>query len=98
MYDLAKKLVALALLPCHKIRMGFESIRKFCDKKYNGNKKVDAILKYFERVWLKNPARFCVYKETDRTNNALESYHRTLHHFMKTKPTLSKFFGNNTSY
>lgn len=65
---------------------------------FNDDKKIiekwqGFINNYFTRQWIKNvtPDVFSVYKMIDRTNNYLESYHRTLNNFIKSKPSTFTF-------
>lgn len=92
-HKLVKKLIALALLPADKICEGFRVIREECEATFRGNKHVIEYLAYYEKQWLKDPSNFSVYRLNRRTNNSLESYHRTLNSLVRKTPSLNEFFG-----
>ncbi|OXU16243.1 hypothetical protein TSAR_007707 [Trichomalopsis sarcophagae] len=87
-HRLVKKLIGLALLPENKIIEGFNVIEEECKETFPNDKRVHAFLDYYRKQWLKNPSNFCVYRLKDRTNNSLESYHRTLNSLLRKTPGL----------
>ncbi|OXU16244.1 hypothetical protein TSAR_007708 [Trichomalopsis sarcophagae] len=91
-HRLVKKLIGLALLPENKIIEGFNVIEEECKETFPNDKRVHAFLDYYRKQWLKNPSNFCVYRLKDRTNNSLESYHRTLKSLLRKTPGLHEFF------
>lgn len=97
-HEVIKKLLVLPLLPAEKIEEGLEIIKINIQELFNDDKKKlekwqEFINSYFTRQWMKNvtPSVFSVYKMIDRTNNFLESYHRTLNSFIGTKPSTFTF-------
>lgn len=91
---LIKQFIALTLLPPEKIAEGFTLIEEHCKTNFPNNSKITKFLDYYKKQWLPHPQNFSVYREIDRTNNAVESYHRTINSMMRKSPGLNKFFGN----
>ncbi|KAL7294978.1 hypothetical protein TKK_0011688 [Trichogramma kaykai] len=96
--EIIKKLIILPLLPPDKIPEGFEIIKnltktKFADESKLQKKWSKYLNYYFDKEWMKTvkPKTFSVYNSVDRTNNYLESYHRTLNENIRTKPSTFLF-------
>lgn len=101
-YEIIKKLLVVPLLPPEKISEAIIIIKNSIEKKFENDalklKKWKKFMNfYFEKEWMQKvtPNVFSVYNLVDRTNNHLESYHRTLNYLLRTKPTtynlLSKY-------
>lgn len=90
-HRLIKKLIALSLLKPTDIPVGYSEVKQeFMDEFPIESRK---FLEYYELQWLRCPEIFSVYRCPVRTNNVLESYHRTLNGAVKKNPTARKFFG-----
>lgn len=88
------QMMALALLPVHEIGSAFENIRARTKKVYKNY--FDEYFNYFQSYWLerRGAKTFCVYQIGNRSNNASESYHRTLNEKMShVRPTVWRFLG-----
>ncbi|XP_074113911.1 uncharacterized protein LOC141536974 [Cotesia typhae] len=85
-----RKLLSLALLPENDIKKAFTCL-------LNDHKTLSELFKgltnYFSSYWLKviKPHRFSCYRNTIRTNNYLESYHRTLKWKLGSHPQIWEF-------
>ncbi|OXU17062.1 hypothetical protein TSAR_006875, partial [Trichomalopsis sarcophagae] len=84
----------IPLLPHGKIREAVTLIKTLIEEKFENNalklKKWRKFINvYFEKEWMQKVTAkvFSVYNLVDRTNNHLESYHRTLNFLLRTKPT-----------
>lgn len=88
-----RDLMNLALLPAEIILEAFTIIYDRLRKNLQLHKIMGSFFDYCERQWLNKvgPNKFSVYRETRRTNNALERYHRTLKSQTATNPELVKF-------
>lgn len=88
----------LALLPADKIIEGYQYIKEVIEKYFPNNGKWKKFCGYYERQWIKKTkvATFSVYKVIDRTNNYLESYHRTLNEILRAKPSLRALLSKYT--
>lgn len=87
-HKILRKLCALSLIKADDVDKAFSKIK-------NEYTSADAqkFFNYFIAQWLPDPALFCVHECKVRTNNAMESYHRTFNALLLKNPTLSKFFG-----
>lgn len=90
-----RDLMNLALLPKEYIFEAFDDLRERLRENRDLCEIMDDLFEYYEAFWLrrKGPASYCVYKETRRTNNSIERYHRSLKAEMATKPEFYKFIG-----
>lgn len=86
-----KKFIALALIPADQIEHEFENHKSDVLKKYGH--KFKSFVEYFERTWIKGygPESFSVFDEAHRSNNSIESYHRSLNRLLKSSLTASTF-------
>lgn len=97
-HKLLKKYVALSLLPVSKIRSALNDLIDVTHAQFGDSKGWIKFIDYFERQWMKiaGPDLWSVYRKVDRTNNFVESYHRSLNLEMKTYPAwvtfISKYF------
>lgn len=96
--EILTKLRCVSYLPPAKVQEGLTYIKELIEAKFNKNSKTykmwqSYIKSYFEVEWMQKvkPEVFCNYPETDRTNNHLESYHRTINKDIGTKPSVEKF-------
>ena len=101
--EIFKKLLILPLLPPNRISEGVTIIKKCINGKFINEPKIQKkwlkfMSIYFEKEWMNKitPAVFSVFMLPDRTNNYLESYHRTLNATIRTKPTCTTFVGKYT--
>ncbi|CAB0040275.1 unnamed protein product, partial [Trichogramma brassicae] len=83
------------------IEEGFQIIETFTENKFQGEEKLlekwnNFFDHYFTAEWMKKvkPQVFSVFNCVDRTNNYLESYHRTLNQDMRAKPFTSAFIAD----
>ena len=95
--EILKKILVLPVLPPEKIDEGFDVISnlvedKFCNDE-NKLKTWRTFLLYIQNEWYKKvkPEVVSVFNQVDRTNNYLESYHRTLNDKIRTKPSVHNF-------
>ncbi|XP_044588923.1 uncharacterized protein LOC123268107 [Cotesia glomerata] len=85
-----RKLLGLALLPADDIKEAFMWL-------VNNNKEISQLLKkltdYFVDYWLKivKPERFSCFRNRTKTNNFIESYHRTLKLKLGSHPPIWEF-------
>ena len=91
-----KKIMNLALIPHWLIRNAFDDIKdEVSQLKMNTDmrNKWELFFEYFENQWMikTKPEYFSVFDMYDRTNNYLESYHRTLNSILRAKPSTLKF-------
>uniref|UniRef100_A0ABD2XDD1 MULE transposase domain-containing protein n=1 Tax=Trichogramma kaykai TaxID=54128 RepID=A0ABD2XDD1_9HYME len=96
--QIIKKLLVLPLLPANNIPEGFDVILKLVKKLFIDEPKYlerwsKFLNNYFTKEWMKKvkPETFSVFNSVDRTNNYLESYHRTLNKFIRANPTTHQF-------
>ncbi|CAG5075357.1 Protein of unknown function, partial [Cotesia congregata] len=92
-YIVVKQLIALALLPPNLIKITFENIKRVTMETFGNH--FDGLFGYYERYWLKTvkPEGFSIYNlRDDRTNNHIESYHRTLNMHLRKNPHPNQFF------
>ena len=101
---LLRKFINLALLPPQKVREALDHIkdevRNTFGKKHQLMEKWRKFFDYFERQWMTSitPECFSVYNCPDRTNNFLESYHRTINSSLGGRKTICQFLGRTTSF
>ena len=92
MYKLIRQTTSLALLPANKIAEGYAFIKEqFDNTKYKYSARISKFFEYYEKQWLQSPDEFSVYRQRHRTNNSVESYHRTINNLMKKTPGIRKF-------
>lgn len=98
-HEVIKKIILIALLPHDKITEALEIIKKIIEKYFKDNAKIFKKWKkfveyYIQNEWIKKvtPKVFSVYNMVDRTNNFLESYHRSINEIMRSNPTVSYYF------
>uniref|UniRef100_A0ABD2W7J4 Uncharacterized protein n=1 Tax=Trichogramma kaykai TaxID=54128 RepID=A0ABD2W7J4_9HYME len=96
--EVIKKLLVLPLLPADKIPEGFQIIKEVIANEFADNPKflkrwTKFIDNYFTKEWMNKikPETFSVYNSVDRTNNCLESYHRSLNQKLKSNPSVYTF-------
>lgn len=78
-YGILKLVMALPLLPVHKIELGWDEIK--CEiAKMELTEIFKKFITYFENYWLKTrpPNTWSVFDSPHRTNNVSESYNSTL--------------------
>ena len=94
-HSIVMKMILLALLPPEYFTDGLNHIQSLVNKHFKYSKKWKSFLKYFRNEWVKRvtPETFNVASSVDRTNNFVESYHRTLNMMLKKNPRLKDFFG-----
>jgi hypothetical protein len=88
-------LMACCLLPEKKVRKGYKAVRAYAKNK-KLLKLLSKLFKYYEDYWLdiEGPATFSVFGYKNRTNNALESFHRHLMRLIKIPhPNIWLFLG-----
>lgn len=98
-HQILKKILLLPLLRADLIKEGLKFIEKeikerFKNDRQNLNRWTKFLNKYFRSQWMNRvkPETFSVFYLTDRTNNALESYHHGLNTNILSKPSVSKLF------
>ena len=93
------QIILLALLPTNKFQDGFLYIKTEVNKNFRNCRKWKKFMKYFKRQWVQKvtPEVFSVFGVVDRTNNFLESYHRTLNKRLGKAPEQKKLLGKNES-
>lgn len=93
--EIIKKLIVLALLPSDPVKHiteGLQYIRVLADSYFpQNNAWQDYLNRYFQKQWIDitTPKRFSVFKAAERTNNRVESYHRTANYLIPAKPTVN---------
>lgn len=90
-HKILRKLVALGVSRLEDIPKGYESVKQEAMKYFSDC--AQPFFLYYEKQWLSNPQSFCVYGLKDRTNNFLESYHKTLNSLLKKNPKIHHFLG-----
>jgi hypothetical protein len=88
-------LMALAFLQALMIAEGFREIIEQAETWGVGDLCKD-LFKYFNEQWMKKEGvnAFCVFGHKNRTNNAIESFHRLLNNFLpSTHPNFWVFVG-----
>lgn len=92
-HKIIKFILNLPLLPANKIHEGILVIEELIEKSFPDNERKKKTWKkflnhYFVNEWIEKvtPEVFSVYNMVDRTNNYLESYHRTLNSMIRSKP------------
>lgn len=85
-------------MPVNDAEAGLKEVEKVIGEKFKDNpKKLKKWMKflklYFVKEWMKKvtPEVSLVYQQVDRTNNYLESYHRTLNEKLRTRPSTNLF-------
>uniref|UniRef100_T1JH24 MULE transposase domain-containing protein n=1 Tax=Strigamia maritima TaxID=126957 RepID=T1JH24_STRMM len=75
-----KRCMALSLLPHTSFVAGLQTIREYTRLQGIDSGKVKSLLLYIERRWIRiiTPERFSVFDLIRRTNNDVESFHKTL--------------------
>ncbi|XP_066590821.1 uncharacterized protein [Prorops nasuta] len=91
-YIVIKKIIYLALLPYFYIKEVYELIKKETVQEFGDF--FNKFFIYYERQWLSKvgPEQFSVYNKTNRTNNYVESYQRTLNKSLGKHPHFNLFF------
>ncbi|XP_043468217.1 uncharacterized protein LOC122502303 [Leptopilina heterotoma] len=86
-----RQIMALALLPYEEINPTYNELKN--SKSAACRRRLREFFNYFERQWLRRvrPEGFSVYGFQDRTNNVLESYHKTLLTVFGKKPSIWNF-------
>lgn len=95
-HKLVKKLIALSLLKKEDMQTGYLSIKAEFLNQYPNDSK--SFLAYYESQWLNGSERFSVYRCKVRTNNVLESNHRSLNASLKENRRNKQFFSKFTFY
>ena len=90
-YELLKKFFALALLPVDQIEKIFNVIKAEIPAIHQAQ--FSKFLEYFEKTWIKGykPKTISVFNTSNRTNNAIESYHRKLNKNLPANLNTSSF-------
>lgn len=101
-HQILKEIITLAYLPADKIEEGLQLIEESAyklGKEQNTEAYWKSFFGYFHREWMTivKPNNFSVFNAPERTNNAIERYHKDLNQLMGHKPTPLKFIGNNDS-
>lgn len=77
MYHVVRQLLALPYLPASHIAQAFSYVRRHSD-----DADLEPLFEYVRRTWIESeqwpPASWSVYRETVRTNNDVEGWHRRL--------------------
>ena len=88
----------MPLFPRDKVKQGVDVIKDLIKEKFSSDKvklkKWNKFMNfYFDKEWMTKvrPGTFCVFNCPDRTNNYLESYHRSMNQGLRTKPTTNNF-------
>lgn len=104
-HEVIKKLRVLPLLPEEKSKEGLEVNRELIKQKFDDPdcKTKQKLFKkwamflddYMTKEWIIKITHvvLSLYNERDRTNNHLESYHRTLNQKLRAKPSCIDFVG-----
>ena len=80
-HKIVKKLIALSLLPPDQVEETYLEIKLEALTEFGfESENVNNFFNYFETEWFTNVKieNFNYYKELERTNNAVESYHNNL--------------------
>lgn len=87
-----KLLIALALLPEEIIEEGFEIISEVI---FKDCKKLKSFFNYYQDTWIKGfkPGAFCVFQQSEKTNNASERHNRELRQDLHKHSTIVEFLG-----
>ena len=99
-HEIFRKILVLPLLSAQKVQEGVTVIRNSINEKFSNIPKIKKtwlkfIDLYFTPEWMRKitPYIFSVYMLTDRTNNYIESYHRSLNATLRTNPNSNMFVG-----
>ena len=96
-HKIVKKLIALSLLPPGQVQETFYEIKLEALSEFGfDSKSVNNFFDYYETEWFVNVKieNFNYYKEFERTNNKVESYHNNLGTVLGKKPHILNFLGN----
>lgn len=100
---LLKKIIALAYLPATKIEEGLKVVEESAyelGKEQKTTAHWKSFFFYYRREWMTTvkPPNFSVFNAPERTNNALERYHKVLNQLMGHKPSPTKFIGKKIAF
>uniref|UniRef100_A0A0C9RDB7 MULE transposase domain-containing protein n=1 Tax=Fopius arisanus TaxID=64838 RepID=A0A0C9RDB7_9HYME len=86
-----RKIMGLALLPATEITRAFEALLINTDEDIRCY--FSKLITYYRRWWIQRvgPGKFSVYPYNNRTNNAIEAYHRVLGVRMSVHPSIWQF-------
>lgn len=92
-HEILQKFMALPLLPPTLIKPAFNLLVAECRQRFGIY--FDSFISYYEKEWINliTPEGMSVYGIKDRTNNYIESYHRTINGLCKKNPTPNNFIG-----
>ena len=92
--ELVGMIFALPLLPWYKFEQGFDALKeKVNESGTQDQAKLNILLNYIKRNWIKNAKIVSVYNAPNRTNNYIESANRYLRRKFGVRSNLWTFIG-----